>query len=200
MQQNLSLNLWLLVSLLLIASVNALAQVKVRGYYRKDGTYVRPHYRSSPDGNPYNNYSYPGNVNPYTGKVATGDPSIYLANYYKTYPYNSTPTTYNNYTQLLTSTDYRGMGSNGSTEYTVTENGVVTGRMYHYKERTYRIYDKDLNHIGYVKLNKSGRKYDVYDLYDYRVSTNRKSLFSSDEGYLYVLLLLGATAIVIGSE
>lgn len=27
----------------------------VEGYYRKDGTYVRPHIRSNPDGNPYNN-------------------------------------------------------------------------------------------------------------------------------------------------
>ena len=60
----------------------AYAAVRVKGYYRKDGTYVRPHYRSNPDGNPYNNYSFPGNVNPYTGKVATGNPATYLKNYY----------------------------------------------------------------------------------------------------------------------
>ena len=45
----------------------------VRGYARRDGTYVSPHYRSSPDASPYNNYSYKGNVNPYTGKVGTDD-------------------------------------------------------------------------------------------------------------------------------
>ena len=100
-------------------------------------------------------------------------------------------TTYNTYTLLLTATGYRWMGSNGTTEYSVTENGIVVGRMYHYKNRTYRIYDQELNHIGYVKLNKSGKKYDVCDLYEYRVSTNRKSLSASDEGYLYALLLLG---------
>jgi hypothetical protein len=44
---------------------------------------VKSHYRSSPDGNPYNNWSYPGNTNPYTGKVAKGNPSTYLKNYYK---------------------------------------------------------------------------------------------------------------------
>ena len=33
------------------------SQVSVKGYYRKDGTYVQPYMRSSPDGNPYNNYS-----------------------------------------------------------------------------------------------------------------------------------------------
>jgi len=58
------------------------AAVPVKGYYRKDGTYVKPHYRSNPDGNPYNNWSFPGNTNPYTGKVAPGNPDTYLKNYY----------------------------------------------------------------------------------------------------------------------
>ena len=57
-------------------------RVRVRGYYRKDGTYVRPHYRSVPDGNPYNNYSYPGNYNPNTGQITPGDPQKYLDRYY----------------------------------------------------------------------------------------------------------------------
>ena len=30
--------------------------VSVSGYSRKDGSYVKPHYRSAPDGNPNNNY------------------------------------------------------------------------------------------------------------------------------------------------
>lgn len=59
------------------------AATRVRGYYRKDGTYVQPHYRSNPDGNPYNNWSYPGNVNPYTGAVAPGNSGTYLKNYYE---------------------------------------------------------------------------------------------------------------------
>ncbi|AEI47557.1 hypothetical protein [Runella slithyformis] len=60
---------------LFFAFLNSLllqAQVKVNGYYRKDGTYVQPHYRSNPDNTPTNNWSYPGNTNPYTGKTATG--------------------------------------------------------------------------------------------------------------------------------
>jgi hypothetical protein len=63
-------------------SQKAEAAVSVKGYYRKNGTYVQPHMRSNPDGNPYNNWSYPGNTNPYTGKTATGNPSTYLNNYY----------------------------------------------------------------------------------------------------------------------
>ena len=58
------------------------AAVRVKGYFRKDGTYVQPHYRSNPDGNPYNNWSFPGNINPFTGKVAPGNPDTYLSNYY----------------------------------------------------------------------------------------------------------------------
>lgn len=84
-------------------TLQATAQVKVKGYYRKDGTYVKPHYRSNPDGNPYNNWSYPGNTNPYTGKTATGNPDTYLKNYYNrstnstsTPSYSSPTTTYSN--------------------------------------------------------------------------------------------------------
>lgn len=58
------------------------SSVYVKGYVRKDGTYVQPHRRSAPDGNPYNNWSFPGNTNPYTGKVAPGNPETYIENYY----------------------------------------------------------------------------------------------------------------------
>jgi len=58
------------------------ADVWVNGYTRKDGTYVQGHYRSNPDGNPYNNWSFPGNTNPHTGEVAPGNPDTYLENYY----------------------------------------------------------------------------------------------------------------------
>lgn len=41
--------------------------VKVKGYYKKNGTYVKPHYRSAPDSSINNNWTTRGNVNPYTG-------------------------------------------------------------------------------------------------------------------------------------
>lgn len=43
--------------------------VHVRGYYRSNGTYVQPHYRSAPDGVFSNNWTTLGNVNPYTGEA-----------------------------------------------------------------------------------------------------------------------------------
>ena len=45
-----------LFSIFLLAVMSASADVQVKGYYRKDGTYVRPHVRSNPDGNVWNNY------------------------------------------------------------------------------------------------------------------------------------------------
>jgi hypothetical protein len=47
---------------ILFVTVPALADEFVNGYYRQNGTYVQPHMRSSPDGNPFNNYSTQGNV------------------------------------------------------------------------------------------------------------------------------------------
>lgn len=46
----------------------ALSQVKVGGYTRSNGTYVAPYERSTPNSTPTDNYSFKGNVNPYTGK------------------------------------------------------------------------------------------------------------------------------------
>lgn len=50
------------------------AQVHVRGYVRSDGTYVQPHVRTAPNGNPYDNWSSVPNVNPYTGREGTINP------------------------------------------------------------------------------------------------------------------------------
>lgn len=50
------------------------ASTHVRGYTKRDGTYVQPHYRSSPNNTVLDNYSTKGNINPYTGKSGTKDP------------------------------------------------------------------------------------------------------------------------------
>jgi hypothetical protein len=62
---------FLLSSLLILMNTPAYADVHVNGYYKKDGTYVKPHIRSNPDGNFNNNWSTYGNTNPYTGKEGT---------------------------------------------------------------------------------------------------------------------------------
>lgn len=44
----------------LFTTVNAQALVSVRGYYRSNGTYVAPHYRTSPNNTVTDNFSYNG--------------------------------------------------------------------------------------------------------------------------------------------
>ena len=53
-----------------------------QGYVRRDGTYVAPYQRTNPDGNPYNNYNFPGNYNPNTGQITPGNPDTYIDRYY----------------------------------------------------------------------------------------------------------------------
>ncbi len=74
-----------------IFSFEAFADVWVNGYYRSSGTYVQGHYRSNPDGNPYNNWSFPGNTNPYTGETAGGSVDAYLNNYGGSSGYSPAP-------------------------------------------------------------------------------------------------------------
>lgn len=62
-----------LAAAIMLLSVQVFARdVHVNGYTRSDGTYVQPHYRTAPDSTRTNNYSYDGNVNPYTGQVGHG--------------------------------------------------------------------------------------------------------------------------------
>lgn len=70
--------LFLLVIAFCLLTTSAFTDTFVNGYYRKNGTYVRPHYRSSPNYTVRDNWSYKGNINPYTGKVGT--------NYYRNNP------------------------------------------------------------------------------------------------------------------
>ena len=70
------------VAFLLTGFSICFADVWVDGYYRSDGTYVKGHWRSDPDGDPSNNWSTKGNENPYTGKKGYKNP------YRSSDPYN----------------------------------------------------------------------------------------------------------------
>ena len=50
-----------------LAQVNS-SHVRVKGYTRKNGTYVAPHYRTAPNSTNRDNFSTRGNSNPYTGR------------------------------------------------------------------------------------------------------------------------------------
>lgn len=67
--------------LALIASSAIAGQSMTSGYIKQNGTYVAPSVRTTPDANPYNNYSTRGNTNPYTGSAGTRDPAKVQQNY-----------------------------------------------------------------------------------------------------------------------
>lgn len=93
------------VVILLTVVSSVYADVWVDGYYRNDGTYVRGHYRSDPDGDFENNWSTKGNVNPYTGEVGT-----------KTKPSNSTKSSSNTYYYTPTNSTYSSSSGSSSGE------------------------------------------------------------------------------------
>ena len=64
-----------LTLLLLVATATiSFADTYVGGYYRKDGTYVKPYWRSDKNDSKFDNWSSKGNINPYTGKKGYVDP------------------------------------------------------------------------------------------------------------------------------
>ena len=62
-----------LISLGGLSAVHA-GSTYVDGHFRRDGTYVPGHHRTTPDSNRLNNWSTRGNTNPYTGRQGTVDP------------------------------------------------------------------------------------------------------------------------------
>lgn len=90
------------VTVALLFSAGASAQVHVKGYVTKNGTYVAPYTRSSPNSTTLDNYSTKGNINPYTGKVGTKVP------YPNPYSYGSSTSS------SSSSSPYASYGSYGS--------------------------------------------------------------------------------------
>jgi len=140
-----SLGFYALLQFLLFCSINnVLAQtnphhVKVSGYYRSNGTYVQPYFRTAPNSTNRDNFSTKGNTNPYTGKPGWIDPdSKYDKLYYSTYTY--TP----------------------ATEKTNSETDFQLPQMH--KERTY-VQDEVGNYTCYLTV-KDKRSFNIYDLKD----------------------------------
>ena len=76
----------LIFGLVVASLANAVsAQTYVQGYTTKSGTYVAPHYRSSPNSTTTDNWSVKPNVNPYTGQPGTKSPTYTTPNYNNPY-------------------------------------------------------------------------------------------------------------------
>lgn len=62
------------VFITLTATISEARTSSVRGSFRRNGSYVVPHYRTSPNRTKLDNWSSKGNYNPYTGKKGYTDP------------------------------------------------------------------------------------------------------------------------------
>lgn len=89
------MKLWKILAVMAAIGVAlpASAQVRVRGYTTKNGTYVAPHYRTPPNRTTSDNWTTQGNVNPYTGTEGTQDPAPRYRPYQPTPSYRPRATT-----------------------------------------------------------------------------------------------------------
>jgi hypothetical protein len=95
MKQDKSIKIFTLALVMVIYMIApvTMGDVYVEGYYRNDGTYVEPHWRSDPDGDISNNWSTYPNVNPHTNQIGTKR--------YKNYPYIESQYVSKDYSSLL---------------------------------------------------------------------------------------------------
>lgn len=77
-------------------SLFAQSDVYINGYYRQNGTFVQPHFKTSPNNSMFDNYSTKGNFNPYTGKPGWIDPYSKVSSSYYNYIPNNYRTNYQN--------------------------------------------------------------------------------------------------------
>ena len=59
---------------LVLAAISTIGEARstsVRGYVKRDGSFVMPHMRTTPNSTRFDNWSTQGNFNPYTGKEGT---------------------------------------------------------------------------------------------------------------------------------
>lgn len=125
--------------------------VSVKGYYRKDGTYVQPYFRTAPNATNRDNFSTKGNINPYTGKAGWIEPDTkYNTFYYNTYTYtpSSKQTEHNESNTLLVKHKDR--------TYIEDENGHYSCYLTVKDERTYNIYNMNDILILYLVINHRG--------------------------------------------
>ncbi|MCF6271378.1 MAG: hypothetical protein L3J41_16830 [Melioribacteraceae bacterium] len=138
----------LLISIQILFAQTNPSHVRVSGYYRSNGTYVQPYFRTAPNSTNRDNFSTRGNVNPYTGKPGWIEPdNNYNTLYYNTYSYNPTKIKSNYAPVLSLPIKYK------NRTYVEDENGKYSCYLTIKDERTFNIYDMNDNLILYLVIN-----------------------------------------------
>jgi len=122
-----------LILLLLVTLPTFSLAVHVKGYTKKDGTVVQPYERSDPNDTVTDNYSFKGNINPYTGEEGH--------NYYRNNPsspyYNSGGSLgYQNIGQ----SNYPPNSENSKNNLNITNNPVNDSEVLNTAEQKYKKY------------------------------------------------------------
>ena len=94
--------------------------VYVSGYYKSNGTYVQPYYRTAPNSTNRDNFSTRGNTNPYTGEAGYIIPDSNTSSTYTTNSYSNSSTTYPKTNYNKTSTSISNKSYNSRSIYTTT--------------------------------------------------------------------------------
>lgn len=152
----------LLVLIMFLISAALYAQVNVKGYYRSNGTYVEPHVRTYPNNTVTDNYSYPGNYNPNTGRVTGG--STYTYSKIDSY-YDSRSTDWG----AIGRADLKGFDRSknyvASTKSSYTSSKNFVPKYVPYSKRNYLVTPKG-NRYGYSYCVESTmyKRFYIYDL------------------------------------
>jgi tetratricopeptide (TPR) repeat protein len=151
--------------------------VRVNGYYRSNGTYVQPYFRTAPNSTNRDNFSTKGNVNPYTGKPGWIEPdNNYNTFYYNTYSYTPNKTTNTTVTQSP-QLKFR------DRTYIEDENGNYSSYLKARDKTTFDIYDMQDKRILYLTINHNGdwRIFNTNDVYVKTIFVAHDNTFSSSK-------------------
>ena len=118
---------YLFINTLIYSQVNPNYH-QVEGYYRSNGTYVKPHYKTNPNSTNIDNYTTKPNINPHTGKKGYIEPDNKYNYYQQTSPYNNSTTT--NYNLNSTASFYTNYGQAG--ELKIWIDGKYKGKLNSY--------------------------------------------------------------------
>jgi hypothetical protein len=124
--------------------------VKVKGYYKSNGTYVKPYFRTAPNNSNSDNFSTQGNTNPYTGQPGWIKPD----SKYNTFYYSNQ--TYSPSEMKLVSTTSSPIVKYDDRTYVEDENGGYSCYLKKDDKRTFSVFDMKDELVLYIVINHRG--------------------------------------------
>lgn len=191
-----------LIFLLCLIAFSALSfsQVKVRGYYRKDGTYVRPHTRSYPgsskrSGSNYSltNHSYSSFNNLSSSSSYDDTPQNASTRKYYFYEYRNQ---YYHIKRMLSVRKKRRDRKMMASSYTISNtNGDTIGWLTRTSDNVYIIYDSKASLAGRVEFTRAHNQYSIYTPTGTKVLSENRG---GGKGIVFAVLAGVVAGVVLG--